>query len=277
MNKILLKDILNIDSTNNVVKIKFNQNNGYDDPIELYKTNPDEINNQWFLWRKKRRYFNVGDLAICLVALKKDYWLLTTIKRITKELGVLEGVNYEGEELAEFKKFYGRTIIKYHKARPQCYYWNTIKDEVEINQILPTTYDGEDFPGYDKVNLTYQQLETIIKNNKKDWVNALKSQKAVYLLTDTDTGKLYVGSATSDNGMLLSRWTDYILNGHGGNEGLKELVKEKGFEHIKKYFTYSIIENYNAKVDDSIILEREYWWMNVLKSRSCGYNRNGSK
>ena len=27
MNKILLKDILNIDSTNNVVKIKFNQNN----------------------------------------------------------------------------------------------------------------------------------------------------------------------------------------------------------------------------------------------------------
>ncbi len=56
MNKILLKDILNIDSTNNVVKIKFNQNNGYDDPIELYKTNPDEINNQYNLLLYKYKY-----------------------------------------------------------------------------------------------------------------------------------------------------------------------------------------------------------------------------
>jgi len=76
----------------------------------------------------------------------------------------------------------------------------------EVVQILPSLFDGDDFSGYDKVRQTFQQLETIIKRHKKDWVAALENQKAVYLITDTNTGKLYVGSAYGENGMLLQRW-----------------------------------------------------------------------
>jgi hypothetical protein len=49
-----------------------------------------------------------------------------------------------------------------------------------------------------------------------------------------------VGSACSDDDMLLQRWKNYVADGHGGNIELKELVKTKGFDHIKEYFQYSI-------------------------------------
>ena len=94
------------------------------------------------------------------------------------------------------------------------------------------------------------------------------------MITDTNNGKLYVGSATSDNGMLLARWGNYVINGHGGNVGLLELVQRKGFEYIQKYFQYSILENYNAKIDDKIVLNRESWWKETLGSRVFGYNKN---
>ena len=74
--------------------------------------------------------------------------------------------------------------------------------------------------------------------------------------------------------MLISRWKNYIENGHGGNVGLKELVREKGLDYIKKNFQYTIIENFNAKVDDHYVLERESYWKEVLRSREFGYNKN---
>ena len=60
-------------------KVKFNRDNGYDDPIDIYKSNPDLINKQWLYWRNKNRYFDVGQIAICLVKIRSEYLLLTTI------------------------------------------------------------------------------------------------------------------------------------------------------------------------------------------------------
>ena len=100
-----------------------------------------------------------------------------------------------------------------------------------------------------------------------------RSQKAVYLITDKATGKLYVGSATGKE-MLLERWQNYVDNGHGGNKDLVRLVEEEGFDYIKKNFQYSLLENFNSVVDDNIVLEREKWWKKVLRSREYGYNKN---
>ena len=96
----------------------------------------------------------------------------------------------------------------------------------------------------------------------------------MYLITDKESGKMYVGSATSDYGMLLQRWRSYIANGHGGNKELIELVERDGIDYIKTNFYYSILENYNAKVDDRVILERESWWKETLQTRTFGYNSN---
>ena len=87
MAKIMLNDLLHFDAAEVPnVRVKFNISNGYDDPLDLYKTNPDEVNVTWFLWHDDRRYFNVGQTAICLLKLRGDQWLLTTIKKITRLL-----------------------------------------------------------------------------------------------------------------------------------------------------------------------------------------------
>lgn len=277
MNKILLNDLLNInDDEIDKVKVKFNQTN-YENtnPMEEYKKDPEIVNDRWLFWRSKQRYFNVGQIAICLLRLSYDTWLLTTIKEVEKELNVTNGINYEGREIEKYRCYFGRVILKHHKTyQSQGRYFKEIQDELEIVEILPSVFDGESFPGYDNVRLSFQQLETIITRKKSDWIGALQNQKAVYLITDKSNGKLYVGSATSDNGMLLDRWTSYIKNGHGGNKCLIALIKEKGFDYIKNNFQYSILENYNAKTDDNVILQREQWWKETLKSKDFGYNCN---
>ncbi|WP_341302831.1 GIY-YIG nuclease family protein [Lysinibacillus sp. FSL H8-0500] len=276
MSEILLNDLLKFDDNSIAnVKIKFNQRDGHNDPMELYKENPDVINNQWLFWRNKTRYFSVGQIAICFLKLSPDTWLLTTIKKVTNELNRLEGINYEGEELPQYSQYYGRIIVKFHKTfMTQGRYFKDIHYQLVVQQILPSIFEGDDFPGYDKVKLSYQQLHTIITRGKRDWVAALENQKAVYVITDKFNGKLYIGSATSNRGMLLDRWSSYVQNGHGGNHALKQLVEDKGIDYVKQHFQYAILENYNAKIDDKIILQREAYWKEVLQSRAFGYNRN---
>lgn len=143
-----------------------------------------------------------------------DKWLLTTIKKITKDLNIVGGISYDGDELPEYKPYYGRLIIQFHKTcQAQGIYYKNVCDELLVNQLLPAAFDGYDFPGYDEVRLTWEQLEIIIKQHKKDWMAALQNQKAVYLITDRSNGKLYVGSATSDSGMLLQRWATILIQG----------------------------------------------------------------
>lgn len=232
---LLLKDLLNLKQEDlDRAKIKFNQNNGEDEPMEVYLQNPDEVNNTWLFWRTEKRYFSVGEIAICFFQLSWNTWLLSTIKEVIKELDVINGINYEGKELEDHIPYFGRVVVKYHKKhQTQVRYAKGIIDELEVEQILPSIFDGIDFLGYDKVRLSYEQLSTIVYRHKRDWVAALENQKAVYLITDKSSGKQYVGSAYGDNGMLLQRWTNYVDNGHGGNKLLKSTVDELGFEYVK--------------------------------------------
>lgn len=258
------------------IRVKFNRPSPYEHPLEVYKSSPEKVNTDWLLWHSTRRYFPyVGIIAINLIPLGGDTWLLTTIKEITAFVDVEDDVGYEARELPEYAPLYGRLILKFHKASQQgVMKYDTVRDKLIVHELLPDTFDGDDFPGYDKVRLTYDQLNRIIVNKKRDWIAALENQKAVYLITDTNNGKLYVGSATSAYGMLLARWSAYASNGHGGNVELVKLVEKEGFDYVKKYFTYSILENYNAKVDDYVIRARESWWKETLKTRQFGYNDN---
>lgn len=276
MTKILLKDLLSFTEEElKVAKVKFNQFNGDVNPMDDYLKNPEVVNTRWLFWRTTNRFFSVGQIAICFLKLTWDTWLLTTIKKVTKESGVTNGVNYDGEEIEKYNALFGRVMVKYHKThQTQVRIYADVMDELEVSQILPLTFDGDDFPGYDNVCLSYEQLAIILQKNRRDWTAALGNQKAVYLITDKNNGKLYVGSATAECGMLLQRWGNYVANGHGGNKELVELVKKEGFDYIKKNFQYSILENYNAKTDDKVVLKRESWWKEALQSRKFGYNGN---
>lgn len=276
MAKIMLNDLLHFDAAEVPnVRVKFNISNGYDDPLDLYKTNPDEVNVTWFLWHDDRRYFNVGQTAICLLKLRGDQWLLTTIKKITRLLDVTDGVGYDADEVKEYEQYFGRLVVEYHNpCRTMGRKYENVMDELEVVQILNEQYTGNEFPGYENVRLSYPLLKNIVDRQLPGWVDALRNQKAVYLITDTKTGKMYVGSATSQTGMLLQRWSSYAADGHGGNIELRELVKQQGLDYVKDNFQYSILENYNARMDDGYILKRESWWKETLCTRTHGYNKN---
>ena len=276
MAKIMLNDLLRFDTAEVPnVRVKFNIYNGYDDPLDLYKTNPDEVNVTWFLWHDDRRYFNVGQTAICLLKLRGDQWLLTTIKKITRLLDVTDGVGYDADEVKEYEQYFGRLVVEYHNpCRTMGRKYENVMDELEVVQILNEQYTGNEFPGYENVRLSYPLLKNIVDRQLPGWVDALRNQKAVYLITDTKTGKMYGGSATSQTGMLLQRWSSYAADGHGGNIELRELVKQQGLDYVKENFQYSILENYNARMDDGYILKRESWWKETLCTRTHGYNKN---
>ena len=192
MAKIMLNDLLHFDAAEVPnVRVKFNIYNGYDDPLDLYKTNPDEVNVTWFLWHDDRRYFNVGQTAICLLKLRGDQWLLTTIKKITRLLDVTDGVGYDADEVKEYEQYFGRLVVEYHNpCRTMGRKYENVMDELEVVQILNEQYTGNEFPGYENVRLSYPLLKNIVDRQLPGWVDALRNQKAVYLITDTKTGEL---------------------------------------------------------------------------------------
>lgn len=143
----------------------------------------------------------------------------------------------------------------------------SVINDCEVSQILPDTFDNDIFPGYDKVNISWEEMSRVLE--KDTWKTALQNQKGVYLITDISNGKMYVGSAYGEN-MILGRWRAYVRTGNGGNIGLKVI----DFEHMKKNFRYSILDIYKSTTDDQIIIERESWWKEILQSRKYGYNEN---
>ena len=81
----MLYDLLQFDDEQiETARIKFNLDNSYFDAVERYRSDPERFNNRNLLWHINRRYFLVGQIAICFVRLNKDNWLMTGIKRITK-------------------------------------------------------------------------------------------------------------------------------------------------------------------------------------------------
>ena len=257
-------------------RIRFNKSTRKANPIDIYKSNPEKLL-EWNYHNNKTYKQNQISIGLVRMDTSKDEWLLFTVGKIKKVKDVLPkfyGVAVDYETFKDYEDLYGRVIIEYHNnSRQMLRKAIGLIDDLIIKEILPSMYTGFDFPGYKNVKLFFKDLATIVNGNYPSYKNALKQQKAVYLITDTNNGNLYVGSATGSE-MLLQRWKDYVKNGHGNNKDLKVIYRKRGFEYIKKYFQYTILENYNARTDDKYILEREKYWKRVLYSKEFGYNEN---
>jgi hypothetical protein len=269
-NKIALNDILKLDDLDNV-KVRFNMMfKGNWNPVHFFKNADHKTLLEGHYWNYKRqKSYKVGQVTIGFLKLNdENLWLLFHIGRVTKDLNKLNGVGYEYQELPQFRKYFGRLIIRFkNKSQNMVRLASSVIEDCEVVQILPDAYDNDIFPGYDQVKLTWEELKRVI--TKESWKTALQNQKGVYLITDSSNGKMYIGSAYGEQ-MILGRWMSYVETGHGGNVELKSV----GFENIKHNFEYSILEIFKSTTDDHVILERESWWKSVLRTREFGYNRN---
>lgn len=269
MNNIKLNDILQLRDLENV-KIRFNiMFGGNWSPIEVFKNNDNHTLLEGHYWNyKSKKSYKDGQITVGFIRIKDDLWLLFHVGKITKDFNKLDGVGYAYEILTEYEKYFGRLIIKFkNQSQTMIRHANSVIEDCEVVQILPDIFDNDIFPGYDKVNISWDELSRVIE--KDTWKTALQNQKGVYLMTDITNGKMYVGSAYGET-MILGRWKSYVKNGHGGNVGLKFLT----FDYIKQNFRYSILDIYKSTIDDLVIIERETWWKEVLQSRRYGYNEN---
>ena len=122
--------------------------------------------------------------------------------------------------------------------------------------------------------LSFDTLRTIINNPKQhsEWQKRLSAVAGVYLITDTKTGKHYVGSASSQEGGIWRRWSDYAKTKHGDNKTLVELINTD--PDYCNNFQFSILEVFPIKRDRRDILEYEELYKQKLQTIKFGLNNN---
>lgn len=268
------------DNVSDYVKEKLGTKNGYDDLLGMYRRGGNSLKRVKESTKShnpnKFRRFKNGEYVMCFIPYAKKEWLLVNAFRVIDDSKPI--IDADEKAMSEVSQFFGRLVITWanRKTRNIIMKDKSAIDALTVKTILEQRYDelSEDFPGYENVDLSWEELRQVIK--LKTWKTALENQQAVYLITDTATNKRYVGSATGKKGMLLSRWSTYAENGHGGNVLLKELVEKEGLKYVEKNFRYSILDIFKSTVDEKVILARERWWKKILltRNREYGYNAN---
>ena len=181
-----------------------------------------------------------------------------------------EQLKFELEDVDLFSDLKNRLIIDWGKsARMWKQYASNNNKDVLCIQENPKYQ----FSGYENVVLMYNELLEIIrdKNRYENWHTALGSVNAIYLITDTDNGKQYVGSAYG-NGGLLSRWNCYIDTIHGGNKKMIDIIDLEPERY--KYFQFSILQIIPKTVTADDVINFESLYKRKFQSIKFGMNAN---
>lgn len=224
-----------------------------------------------------RPNFHVGDICVGFVQLYDNTkWLLVTVGEVIsvpKESGACEY-----RQLPEYAPFLGRVIVSVAKGNTMgrwLFNLGTYLDQCIVIKICDKVYKEDKAFSLDSIHLNYEELKDTVEGRKNETLRKLlENIKGVYCLTDTKTGKLYIGSATADDNGIAQRWGVYFATNTGYNRALCELRAKEGDEYFKQNFTFTVIEYFGMQFDDKKITDREAYWKKVFDTIEHGYNRN---
>lgn len=252
-------------------KLHFARWNGENQPLEVWARDKREWQG-WQEYRPARDDFN-RPLIFSLIQFyhEPDTWLFGGVFRVLQR----HQDRYEVERAEEGANFLGRLKLRSsYRDRATRVKFENHCSSLEVQEILREPYSGRAFPGFEDIDLSFEELETLVRNSRPDWKAALTSIKGVYLISDVSTGKRYIGSAYGDQG-IWSRWCAYAASGHGGNVELRALVSDPTLEYCRKAFRFALLESRPAPTPDEVILAREAFWKRILLTRGIdGLNRN---
>lgn len=147
--------------------------------------------------------------------------------------------------------------------------------DIHRSQRLPhprTDPQNVDFPGFDRLLLTRAELRIALEDSRyAAWRTALGSVQGVYLISDTSTGRHYVGKADGGE-RVLGRWSAYARDGHGGNIELRALVQVDA-DHAR-HFVFSLLRVFGPDTPVAEVDAVEAHFKRALLSREFGLNRN---
>lgn len=266
-----LLSILNTDIRPEDSKVHLATWNGEDNPLDVYLAGGF---NEWQCWQTRKNFERKYVLSLINMP-GINRWLFAGIHRSSPARFIDEKnlYHYELKEDPSGKDLNGRLVASFHRPGRQSYLnaenWRA---NLLVSELFAEQISIGEFPGFKAVNLTHQELELVVRQSLQSWRVALSNVAGVYLVSDTLSGKLYVGSGSGEGG-IWQRWFTYSTNGHGGNDELYKLVAELGIERAKK-FRYSILEIADVHASRGDILKRESHWKDILMSRAYGLNSN---
>lgn len=267
---IKLSDILPIAEPGSL-KLHFARWNEINEPLEVFVRDRGEWQG-WQEYRPARDEFNRPHIfALIKFYHETNSWLFGGVYDVLDRTPD----RYEVQLSPVGGNFIGRLKLRssYNSRSTRVNFENHYR-ELEVIEILREVYSGRTFPGYEDIDLSFEELEAIVRNERLDWKAALESIKGVYLITDTSTELRYIGSAYGEGG-IWSRWTEYVFSGHGGNAELKTLVQDPDLQYCRQHFRFSLLEQRPRATPDETIIAREGHWKKVLRTRGEGrLNRN---
>jgi hypothetical protein len=202
-------------------KLHFARWNGVNQPLEVWVRDKQE----WQGWqesRPTRNDFNRPSIfSVIQFYHEPDIWLFGGVFRVLQRYDD----RYEVELADEGTGFVGRLKLRYaYRERATRVKLENHYACFDVQEILREPYSGRSFPGFEDIDLSFEELETLVRNSRPDWKAALESVKGIYLISDINTGKRYIGSAYGDQG-IWSRCCTYVATGHGGNIELRRILR----------------------------------------------------
>lgn len=289
--KISFTDFFKLDDPSRV-KVKFNMVSGRGGKKAWENLLEEDLSDAWInmnAYRTKHANNNL-DRAKYLLSFAQystygaKYYVFGGLYKVEKVVPEVTGaVGYKLELQPQYKEYRKRLIIKLKEPVGRDLYtrwYEKVQEQLkpEIYEITPSTALGN-FPGYNKVCITNNQLQTIFREEAPEWKQALSVVKGVYCITDKSTGQLYIGSAYGDNEGIWQRWSNYANPNKltGGNKTFDEYMKKNGADYIIDNFTYTILEIFDMRTKGGDIIDREEYWKKVFRSVEFGMNNNKTK
>lgn len=244
--------------------------NGEEDPLRVYLEGRFD---EWQSWQTKRNFER--EFVVSMIKLgERDRWLFVGAFTSYSVTDPVPGQPYKYglSRLTACDDLQGRLVVSFTRMGRQSYLnGESCSDRMTVHEIRSEQMHLEEFPGFKKVDLEFSDLDIVVRQNTTSWRTALSNVAGVYLISDPESGKLYVGSATGEGG-IWARWCQYA-DGHGNNVELRRVIAELGVERAKA-FRFSILEIADLHASPQEVLERESHWKRVLLTREHGYNAN---
>lgn len=238
------------------------------------KSNKTNVGYAYYNSEKRKNYKpNQVVFGFAQIPENNKKWVLITVGKILTSPDGNQMCEYETIE--KYNGMLGRLYIELATGKRFKYSFNlsTYIDKAKVISIDDENKNVMEFKGFNQVCLKYEELCLILSNENSDYYKILNNIKGVYCLTDTKTGKLYIGSAYGTDG-IASRWKDYVVTLDGGNKELIKLRVKNKEEYIKNNFTFTLLEFFGMSVSNEYVLEREKYWKKVFTTIKNGYNDN---
>ena len=265
-----LRDVWAIENPKDY-KVHFARNNGDAEPLEVWARSAEDWREWQEYWPGRNDFNRPRIFALMQFYHETDAWLFGGVYRVLERLPDA----YRVELTDELAGFIGRlklgTPYRGRTTRPKL---ERHYDDFDILEILREPYTGTPFPGLSSIDVSFDELETIVSNERPEWKAPLQHVSGIYAIADTRSDRLYVGAASGDGG-VWSRWSEYVSTGDGGNAELREVIGRAGLDYCRRYFRFALVEALLPTAPGEAVTARETYWKQALRTRGKrGLNRN---